>query len=121
MSSGPFQRSRYETDAGDVARIRVQPETLALSINAQTNAPPAGAIDIPGSANVNAGRRSNGINARLVRVTWTGAAPAGYKADGVISLPWLVADTFAALIPGQTGTYLGQPVELVGKTGESIR
>lgn len=121
MSSGAFTRSRYETDAGEIVRIRVQPETLTLAIDGASNAAPAGAVDAPGSAKVSGGRRSFGINARLVRVTWTAAPPAGYLAGGTITLPWLVQDTFAALLLGSTGTYLGAAVELTGKTAESVR
>ena len=110
MSAGAFERSRYETDNGDIARIRVQPETLALTLNGGANGAPAGAVDIPGSARVSAGRRALGINARLVRLAWSAAAPSGYDPDGIITLPWLQQATFAALIPGQTGTYLGASI-----------
>lgn len=121
MSAGAFLRSRYESDPGSIHRIRIQPETAALTIDGVTNAPPAGAIDAQGSARVGAGRRSLGVNARLVRLAWTAAAPAGYDANGIITLPWLQQDSFNALVPGAAGSYLGSAVELVGKTAESIR
>ena len=121
MSAGAFVRTRYELENGDISPIRVQPETLALTLSGSTNDAPAGATDRVGSVNVNAGARSNGVNARLVRITFTGAPPAGYLANSTISLPWLSATTFADLNPGDTGTYLGAAVELVGKSPERVR
>lgn len=121
MSAGRFVRTRYETARGNIHPIRVQPETLVLTIAGATNDAPAGSVDGQGSARVSTGRRSLGINARLVRLAWSGSAPAGYDANGTITLPWLQELTFVALLPGATGTYLGAGVVLVGKTGESVR
>lgn len=122
MSAGAFENSRYEDENLNIRRIRVQPETLLLEINSTVNAAPAGALDSGyASAQVSQGRRSLGCNARLVRVKFSGTPPTGYKPDSVISLPWLSQSTFAALQPGQTGTYLSSAIELVGKTAESIR
>jgi len=120
MSAGPFSRSFYETDNGDIAAIRVQPETITLSIGGQANTAPAGPATIPGSATVSRGRRSNGINARLVRVVFE-TAPTGYKAGSAIALPWLDPGTFAGLNTNDTVAYLGGTGVLVGKTAEKIR
>lgn len=122
MSAGAFETSRYEDDNLNIRRIRVQPETLLLTINGTANSAPAGAIDSGyASAQVSQGRRSLGCNARLVRVRFSGAPPTGYKPDSVITLPWLQQASYAALNPGQTGTYLETPIVLVGKTAEIIR
>lgn len=120
MSSGPFQRSFYELNNGEIASIRVQPETLALSLGGGANTAPAGPATVPGSAVVSRGRRAAGINARLVRIQFD-TPPTGYKADSVIQLPWLQDTTFDNLQTGDTGTYLGTPVTLIGKTAEAIR
>lgn len=121
MSSGIFEKTFYETNAGEVVGIRVQPETLLLTLDGNTNDAPAGPITQQGSAKVSAGRRSIGINARLVRVKFVGAPPTGYKADSPIALPWLQEDTWETLSEFSTGTYLATPVEVVGKTAEKIR
>lgn len=122
MSAGSFVRSRYADDAGVVHPIRVQPETLALTIGGTANAAPAGAIGAGQvSAKVSGSSRSLGLTARKVRVTFSGAVPDGYKAGSVITLPWLVNTTFGAISPNATGTYLGQPILVLGKSGEVLK
>lgn len=120
MSAGPFERSFYELENGEIAKIRVQPETIALTIGGVANAAATGPASVPGSAVVSRGRRAKGINARLVRISFP-TPPSGYKANSPIALPWLAEGTFADLEVDDTGTYLGQACVLVGKTGESIR
>jgi hypothetical protein len=115
MSSGAFVRSFYELDNGDVARCRVQPETIA-----GFNSPPAGPATVPGSARMNGSRRKAGINARSVSLAWTAAPPAGYKPDAVVRVPILDPDVYNGLDLGDTVTYLGANAEVIGKTGEKI-
>lgn len=122
MSAGNFVRSRYESDAGSIHPIRVQPETLAMTLGGSTNSPVTGAIDTGISARVSGGRRQIGLTARKVRIQFVeGAEPEGYLEGGTIELPWLNPTTFAALGAGATGIYLGAAIELVGKSAESIR
>jgi len=120
MSSGAFLRSFYELDNGDIAAIRVQPETVAMTIGGAANTAPAGPATVPSSAVVSRGRRSKGINARLVRVVFP-TPPAGYLANSPIALPWLDPGTFASLNPNDSVSYLGASGVLVGKTAESVR
>jgi hypothetical protein len=120
MSAGFFERTRYELDNGAIVPIRVQPETLNLTIGGTANAAPAGPTTFPGSANVSRGRRANGVNARMVRVEF-GTAPSGYAENSPISLPWLQPDTFNSIAVGDPGTYLGQVVVVIGKSGEQVR
>ena len=121
MSAGQFLNAFYETNSGNIAGIRVQPETAALVLNGVTNTIPAGPADQLASAQVGKGRRSIGINARLVRIRFTGAVPDGYQAGGEIALPWLQFASFEALPKNATGTYLGVGVTLVGRSSETIR
>lgn len=121
MSAGAFQYSKYEIDSGGIYRIRVQPETLALVLNSTTNLAPSSDISGVGTVRTGAGNRSFGIRPRLVSIRFTVALPDGYKAGGIIRLPWLVFSGWSALANGMTGTYLGEAVELVSRTGESIR
>jgi hypothetical protein len=119
MSAGSFDISRYETDAGPIHPCRVQPETIALDIDGTANDAPAGAVDGQGSANMGGSRRRNGINARYVLLRFTGAAPAGYSGDDV-RVPVLTPAAFAAYTLGATGTYLGEAVEVRGRTSEEV-
>lgn len=126
MSSGGFSTSVYESNSGLFFPIRIQPETLTLTLNSQANAAPA---NTPGaglpSAVISRGRRSFGVNARLVRVRTpaTGGDP-NYVPLGIISLPVLQASVYAAYGKGQTGTYeingSSIAVQFVGKTPETI-
>ena len=127
MSAGDFTNSVYETNGGVFYRIRVQPETLALSINSVTNGGGSGTpgTDTP-SARVGSGRQSFGVNARLVRIRFTSTIPSGYSGGkDSISLPVLTPAAFTAYAPGQTGTYTldgtGYDVEVVGRTPETIK
>ena len=125
MSAGQFTSSFYETDTGVVARIRIQPETAALVIAGSTNAPPAGPATATGSATVSRSRRSNGINARLVRFKFN-AAYGEYDAGQVLTLPWLQSGVIETFQRGDAGTYdpdnTGTPaaVTYVGRTAENI-
>lgn len=120
MSAGEFVRSRYESDAGNVHPIRVQPETIAATIGS-ANTAPAGTIDLSISAKVSGGRRELGLIARKVRLAFTGAAPTGYAEDSIVSIPILTPTVYDGIAVGTTGTYLGAAVEVVGKTPESSR
>ena len=78
MSAGAFTSGIYVTDAGTPVNITVQPETKSLTLNAVANADGTGPIQagLP-SAKVSGSQRSIGINARKVRVRFTGAVPTG--------------------------------------------
>lgn len=124
MSAGAFEVSQYEsTSTGTVHPIRVQPETLSLSLGGTSNAAPAGTAILP-SAQVSRGKRSIGINARTVTIKFAaGDAPAGYKAESPITLPWLQDNAaFQTSVPGVTAvTYLGNSAILVGTSPEVTR
>lgn len=123
MSAGPFTRTFYETSAengGFVLSCRVQPETLAATIDGTANAAPAGPATAPGSATISQGRRTAGVNMRYVRLGWTGSPPTGYSGDPVV-IPVLDPAVFADWTLGATGTYLSAPVEVLGRVGETIR
>lgn len=123
MSAGVFERTFYGLDTGNgggTARARVQPETLAATINAVANAAPAGPATIPVTASASGGIRENGIRMRNVTLQWTAAPPDGYSGDDV-TIPVMQEATFAAWTLGQTGTYLGAAVEVVGRSPERVR
>lgn len=121
MSSGAFQPSKYITDFGNVIPIRVQPETLTLEIDQTINVAPNGDVEdgFP-SAKVSGTKRSLGINARTVTVAFT-ASKDGYKDGSPITLPALQPALFQAASYGKTGTYLGSPIRVVGRSAEVIK
>lgn len=121
MSAGDFIYSRYESNAGDIYRIRVQPETVAATIGAATNDPPAGTINTPGTVSVSQSARAFGVKARSISIRWTGTPPAGYSGDPISRIPVLQAVNFDNANLGDAVTYLGTAAELIGKSSESVR
>lgn len=126
MSAGAFTDSVYGSDKGNFFPCSVQPETLSLTLNGVANTPPIGPVQagLP-SANMTGSRRRNGVNARVVRVRFTGAIPDGYiGAASTITLPVLDLAVYNSYDKNQVGTYtLGgtdYPVKYVGKTPEKI-
>lgn len=126
MSAGSFVRVAYQAsyNVAAIHPIRVQPETLQLSVTiggtAVVNTAAAGAITTPAGVRVSAGRRSRGVNARLIRIRFSGVTPDGYQANSTITLPALNAALLGAP-NGATGTYLGQPIVVVGTSPETVR
>lgn len=121
MSSGGFLKAIYETDAGFKANVKIQPETLDATIGGTANNSATGPLS-PGfpSAKVGSGRRTIGINCRLVRVKLT-AVKDGYKPDEPLTIPALTPAFYNACATGATGTYLGTACEVIGRTPEDLR
>lgn len=120
MSSGATVKSKYGSNGGDTYSIRLQPETLLLTLDAVANAAPAAATDQKVFAKVGGSRRSYGVHTRTVTIRFT-APKTDYLANATITLPWLVPGTWEELAPDATGTYLGTACELVGKSPERIK
>ena len=120
MSNGPFTLTFYGTDEGNTATIRVQPETLALTIGTTPNAAVSGpaTAGFP-SAQTSQSRRALGVNARRVRCGYEAGADPGLPGLA-ITLPWLDPATYGTISEGETGTYNGQPVQLRSKLDEVI-
>jgi len=117
---GVFSDSKYEANNGDIYALRIQPETLTLTLGSATNTAPTAAIDQPISAKVSGGRRGYGVHCRTVTIRLT-ADKDGYKSGAVLRLPWLKASTFDALTPKATGTYDSTACILVGTSAEKKR
>lgn len=115
MSSGAFQFVGVEKDDTTTARIRVQPETLALTINGVAN---AGVANPAGEADrilVSAGRRRRGVLiSAKVRFRFSGTPPAGYLAGSTLTLPILNGAIADEAEEGATGTYLGAAIVVSG-------
>lgn len=125
MSAGTFVTSRYETNspglAGAIMPIRVQPETILLTINGVGNDPPAGGSTLPLFVQVSASDNEYGVKPRKATLRFTSGAPTGYSGQDV-SVPLLnPAIAAAAATPGATGTYLLADVEVVSTKPEDFR
>ena len=123
MSAGEFTRAVYETNEGNFANLRVQPETLAAEVNSVTNAEATGDVNQEASAQVSKGKRTIGINTRTVTLEFTGAPPTDYSGDPV-TIPALTPAFYNACNPNDnnaTGTYLGSSVRAVGRSPETVR
>lgn len=117
MSAGAFSNSKYESDAGTIHPIRVQPET----ITALANAAPAAATNSDISAVVSLTRRQRGLRPRYVTVKFSDTVPDGYATGTALRIPILTPAVFDGLNVGGTGTYLGNPVVILGKEPERAR
>jgi|SRR3972149_183757 len=124
MSSGAFVVSKYSSNTlGTIHPIRIQPETLALTLGGTANAAATGTAVLP-SAQVSKSRRAIGINARTVTIKFVaGTVPTGYKADSPITVPWLQNNSaFLTAVPGETAVeYLETAAVLVGTNAEKVR
>ena len=123
MSQGSFQIVNYGSNKlSTVHPIRIQPETLTLNIGGVSNSAPPGSAVLP-SAQVSQGKRKKGLNARTVTFKFTeGSEPTGYKPEYPITLPWLENNAaFNGAFAGQTGSYQGQDIVIVGTANETAR
>lgn len=102
MSAGPFTRSQYLANNGDIHPIRIQPETLTLTVGGVANAAPGGEPSSRISAKVSGGRRQFGLTARAVSFVWNGVVPEGYKTTGTLRLPLLNPAIYNAIDDGAT-------------------
>lgn len=121
MSSGPFSVSKYEADDGTIYPIKIQPETLTANLGA-VNAAPSGAATGKVLAKARKNRRAYGVGARTARVKFTAAVPDGYSPNQILTIPVLTPTVYNGITANATtGTYLGSPVLIVGKSSETVR
>lgn len=116
MSAGRFQRFFYELNSGDIASIRLQPETVSGS-----NPSATGPANLPVSARVSNGNRMFGIKPRTISLDSGDAPPSGYKPNSILRVPILQETVWDAIVPGNTFTYLGVSMTIVGKNPERVR
>lgn len=124
MSAGPFTLENYESTElpSQIMNIRVQPETLGLFINGTNNAAAAGPVTLPLRVLVSGGNTQYGVKPRKVTVRFTDPAdlPDGYTGED-LTIPVLTQAAYAAYALGNTGTYLGSPVQVVGRIPERAK
>ena len=119
--AGKFSLTKYEMDVGLIVPIRVQPETLGLSIGSVANTAPTEAVEagLP-SAKVSKGKNAMGIGARSVTVQFTGEKPDGIEGD-TAKIPVLQKSVWEGYGITETGTYQGKAVKVIGKSSESVK
>lgn len=126
MSAGTTVSSAYENNFGAFFPVRIQPETLTLTLGGQANDAPVGpAPPNTPSAKISGGQREAGMICRKVRFRFSGATiPPGYKVNGILTLPVLTPGAYNAWGKGSTGTYTlegtAYDVAFVGKSPEKI-
>ncbi len=121
MSSGPFEKTKYEHSSGDIYGIRVQPETLTAVIAGVTNTAPAGAVDQSTFARVSGNRRGYGMFARRAYLKVTAAGTSGYAIGSILTVPMLRQAVQDAITPTSTATYNGATCDVVGYQPEKRR
>jgi hypothetical protein len=124
MSAGPFTNTFYTSNANFVHPIRVQPETLSLSIGGQANSAPTGPANAgTGFVRISGSKRTYGITPRKVAIRFTGTPPTGYSVNQIYRIPVLIPGHYQAYVEPklQTGTYLGVACQVVGKSEETGR
>lgn len=94
MSAGRFTRSRYQAvyNPANIHPIKVQPETLNLSIGGEANEAPTEAINNPISAVVSRNKQARGLRPALVSLQWTGTVAAAPGNVGSTTVPLLNAN-----------------------------
>jgi hypothetical protein len=124
MSAGGFFNAKYQASAlngGGIHPIRIQPETLTLEFDGNSNASPVGAVDNQIRPSVSGTKRQNGLIPRKVFIQFVNA-PAGYEQGVSYGLPWLDDTSFGSISRGDVGTYspLGtaESVVVTGKSPE---
>lgn len=124
MSTGSFVDSIYQSNrpTDNLHPIRVQPETLTLTLGGQANTAPAGPTDSELRAFSASRKRKGAVNARKVGIEVTAAGPNDYLVGSQLYVPWLDPDTFYDIILGDnvTGTYNGATVKVIGSSEEKI-
>lgn len=120
MAQGPFTDSIYASDEGYFFSIKVQPETLAATLDGVANAAGTGPVDQVVVARVSGSRRGYGVFARTVRLKVTAAGTSGEAVGAVLTIPALTPAFYAKGKKGFTGTYNGATVKALGRSPERI-
>lgn len=121
MSAGPFTRTFYEDDDGEIHPIRLQPETLTATFASTANAAPAGPVDADNSAQVTGSRRGLGLFARYVTVIFTATPPTGYSTGKYYKIAVPNPTVFDGITLFSVGEYLGVATQVISKTPEVVR
>ena len=128
MSAGKFTNAVYVGATPPKTTrygVRVQPETLLLTIGGEPNSGSADAANQQAKAHVSGNHRTGGVSCSKVRFRWepqtVAGAPDNYDPLETLTLPTLNANIrAAAAVKGATGSYLNKNIVVVGTTPEYI-
>lgn len=118
--AGAFVRTRYECDDGTIALMRLQPETLAATVDGTANASATGTVTAKARVRARKGAREYGTAARLITIAWTAAPPDGYKPGATLTIPIMQPAVFNGISLLDAGTYQGAAMEVIGKDAEDV-
>lgn len=121
MSAGAFSNARYESDLGTVHLIKVQEETLTMTVGGTANAAPTDAIDSVFAAETSRGAKAYGLRPRKINVSFTTEPPTGYRPYTSLQLPILTTDLFEAISDDDVVVYAGGTGKVSSKVAENIR
>lgn len=119
MSRGDFTDAFYETDSGEICKVRVQPETLAATIGGTANASATGPATQLASAIVRKGKRQIGVGCRLVGIKWD-TPPTDYTGE-IAYIPVMSPTLFNSLSGGEAVTYNGGSGTVISFIAETRR
>lgn len=121
MSAGAFSNTRYESDGGTIHFIKVQEETLTMTVGGTANDAPTGAIDSQFAAETSRGAKAYGLRPRKINVSFTDEPPTGYRPYTSLQLPILTTDLFESISDNDVVVYAGGTGEVSSKVAENIR
>lgn len=121
MSAGSFSNSRYESDSGTIHLIKVQAETLTMTVGGTANDAPTEAIDSVFAAETSRGAKAYGLRPRKINVSFTDEPPTGYRPYTSLQLPILTTDLFESISDNDVVVYAGGTGEVSSKVEENIR
>lgn len=119
MSVGPFIDAKYQRNGGNVQAIRIQPETLTLTIGGTDNTEPAPEINSARGTSASGRRSILFTGARRVGIRITGGT-SPFAVGTVHYVPVLTPGNFDDMVEprNQTGTYQGQACVCIGGSPE---
>jgi hypothetical protein len=120
MSAGNFETGVYLADDIAAHYIRAQEESKGLTVEGTANGYPAIGVNSKFWVKASQAKRAYGLKPRKLRIRWTGTPPAGYLASQPLEVVVYDPALWATTSRRDAGTYLGQPIVVVGKIKESV-
>lgn len=125
MSTGDFTRSKYQANDGKIFPVKLQPETIQLTLGGVANTPPVGDVlsGLP-TVKVSTGAREFGVRPRgvVIELTATGGVGfADYAEGNKYRVTVLTEELWDAAAAEQVGTYLGIACKVSSKYPELIK
>jgi hypothetical protein len=122
MSAGVFEFGKYEAEDLKIWSVRMQPETKAFTSASAANDYAIGSITQGvGRLKTRKSPKALGLHPRTVTVAFGSDVPTGYEANAIEKIVVFTKAAYDAYLVGNSGTYLGKAVTIVGKFPEFIK